>query len=190
MEQWKIIEEYPNYEVSNIGNVRSIDCLKRCWKGTCIKKGRLLKQTENSKGYYRVNLAKNGKNARALVHRLVATAFIENVENKACVNHIDNNPKNNVVDNLEWCTHKENMDWMKAQGRNKRTEEWLKHLHKSQAKTYIPVIAINEETGEKIYFPNLNDVKKHGFQPSCVCDCCKGKRGRKHHKGYKWKYAS
>jgi hypothetical protein len=33
----------------------------------------------------------------------------------------------------------------------------------------------------------LNDCKQAGFEPSCVCNCCQGKRHR--HKGYTWRYA-
>lgn len=70
--------------------------------------------------------------------------------------------------------------------RAKRTLKWIEHLHKSQAKTYVPVIGTNIETGEDIYFEKLNDVALQGFQPSCVSNCCKGKREQ--HKGYRWKY--
>lgn len=43
-----------------------------------------------------------------LVHRLVAFAFIPEIEGKISINHKDGNPKNNHVDNLEWCNHLEN----------------------------------------------------------------------------------
>lgn len=35
---------------------------------------------------------------------------------------------------------------------------------------------------------NINSVREYGFQPSCVCVCCKHKNGIKQHKGYKWEY--
>ena len=59
--------------------------------------------------YLTVNLYDHGKRKTVDVHRLVAMAFIENVENKKCVNHIDGNKTNNYVKNLEWCTYSENL---------------------------------------------------------------------------------
>lgn len=70
-------------------------------------------------GYHLVCI--NGKYVP--VHRLVATAFIPNPENKPYVNHIDGVKSNNRVSNLEWCTHRENVRhavetglWMPAIG--------------------------------------------------------------------------
>ncbi len=174
-EQWKVIEGFDLYEISTTGKIRNA-------------KGRILKPVDNGKGYLKFTLKQNGRNQREYVHRLVAVAFIPNPENKPFVNHIDNDPSNNCVDNLEWCTHQENMDWMNRQGRAKRTPEWLENLHKAQEETYVAIVGENILTGEKIYFSKLNDVKKAGFQPSCVCYCCKGKRGITQHKGYRWRY--
>ena len=188
MERWKKIEGFEIYEVSNKGNVRSKSRVVKNPVATFKVEGKMLKGIPNSNGYLRVNLYKDGKYHRKFIHRLVAQHFIENAENKPCVNHIDNNPQNNDVENLEWCTHQENMDWANKQGRMNWNFPRRKVQEEAQAKYYIAVIGENIVTGEKMYFSKLNDVKKAGFQPSCVCYCCKGKRGITQHKGYRWKY--
>lgn len=63
-----------------------------------------LKPSSN-RGYYVVNINRKPRS----VHRLVATAYIDNPEHKPQVNHIDGNKHNNRVDNLEWCTGEENI---------------------------------------------------------------------------------
>lgn len=95
-EQWKLIEDYPNYEVSNMGRVRN------------TKTGRILRLVVNEWGYLHVTLCKDGKMKRFLVHRLVATTFIQNPENKSQVNHINGIKTDNRVENLEWVTNSEN----------------------------------------------------------------------------------
>ncbi len=62
----------------------------------------------SSKGYLRVTLYKDGSRKNFLIHRLIATHFIPNPENKPQVNHIDGNKINNNIDNLEWVTPSEN----------------------------------------------------------------------------------
>jgi hypothetical protein len=109
-EEYKTIEDFPDYEISNFGNVKSI-------KGS---KNNLLKQEvikRDHTNYRRVTLSKNGITQRFQVHRLVAIHFIENIENKPFVNHIDNNGENNNMRNLEWATSSENMIHAQKQGR-------------------------------------------------------------------------
>lgn len=96
MVYWKIIPDYPNYEVSNTGLVRN------------IKTGNLIKPEIQFKGYYRVQLYKNNKKRNYRIHRLVAEAFIDNPENKPHVNHKNLDKSNNCVENLEWVTWQEN----------------------------------------------------------------------------------
>lgn len=97
LEIFKLISDYPNYEVSNLGNVRN------------RLTGKVLRPFKNGKGYLRVDLCKNGKEKTFLVHRLVATAFIPNPDNKPQVNHIDGCKSNNYISNLEWCNSSENV---------------------------------------------------------------------------------
>lgn len=101
------------YQVSNMGNIKSLGAYNN-------RKEKLL-TLENAKSkntyYKRVKLHKNGEVKRFLVHRLVASHFIDNPENKPQVNHIDNDTSNNVYTNLEWCTGSENMKHSRDQGR-------------------------------------------------------------------------
>lgn len=106
MENWKPIDGYPNYEVSDMGRVRSLprrDSLNR------YKEGKILKPCFDSRHHYlHVMLFKEGKSKPQNVHRLVALAFLPNPHNYKEVNHKDEDKTNNRVDNLEWCTHQYN----------------------------------------------------------------------------------
>jgi len=62
------------------------------------------------KGYKICYMYHKGKRKDLLVHRVVATAFIPNPENKPQVNHKDGNKSNNKVCNLEWCSQSENIN--------------------------------------------------------------------------------
>jgi hypothetical protein len=98
-EEWRKIEGFPSYTVSNLGRVRSI---KR-------EQAVILKVFKNNYGYLQVCLYnENNKKCGRYIHRLVASAFISNYENKPEVNHIDGNKANNSVNNLEWNTDSEN----------------------------------------------------------------------------------
>ena len=95
MEVWRTIDGFENYQVSNLGKVKN--------KNT----NRVLKK-ELVKGYFRVSLSKNGKVKRFQVHRLVATAFYINFNDKKCVNHTNGIKTDNRSINLEWVTYSEN----------------------------------------------------------------------------------
>ncbi len=100
-EIWKDIPGYEgHYQASSLGEIRSI-------KNECV----LLKGDIQKNGYRRVYLWKDGKKKNCLVHRLVASAFIENPNEYTDVNHIDEDKSNNNVNNLEWCTHKYNINY-------------------------------------------------------------------------------
>ena len=107
------------------------------------------------------------------VHRLVATAFIDNSNNLPCINHKDEDKTNNVVDNLEWCTYKYNLNYG---SRNKRS---VKALSK-------PVLQFSK-TGSFIReWESTRECGRNGFDHGQVVSCCLGKL--KSHKGFIWKY--
>lgn len=120
-EIWKDIKGYEGlYQVSNLGRVKAL--AKRIDKGKChrIFPEKILVPIETNRGYLRIKICKDRKIYKLRIHRLVAEAFIINIENKPEVNHIDGNKKNNNINNLEWVTSKENKDHAVRMGLYKR----------------------------------------------------------------------
>ena len=97
-EIWKAIEDYPNYEVSNLGNVRNKKT-KRVLRPAKLNTGYLQVRIKDSTGVYR------GRN----IHRLAMITFnpVENMDDLQ-VDHIDFNRQNNCLENLRWLTPTEN----------------------------------------------------------------------------------
>lgn len=125
-EVWKDIPGYEGiYQVSNMGHVKSLT--RRVWNYT--KPGRILKPYHKNNGYLTVNLCgKNQPEKHAHVHRLVAAAFIPNVNGYPEVNHKNLNKADNRAENLEWCTSRYN----KAHFRN---SPYAKNADKKKART-------------------------------------------------------
>lgn len=113
--KWLLVKNYPFYEVSECGQVRSIDKpitiidSRNNTEYTKICKGRLLKQTiHKDTKYKQVSLWDKNQGTWKYVHRLVCEAFHENPLNKDEVNHKDGDRQNNHFSNLEWVTRSEN----------------------------------------------------------------------------------
>ena len=111
-EIWKDIEGYEGYyQISNMGRVKSLE--RTVWKGKGyrIVPEKILEGVDNGHGYLQVNLSKDGKVKQPLVHRLVATAFLENPMGYKEINHRDENKENNRAENLEWCSRSYNLTY-------------------------------------------------------------------------------
>lgn len=114
-EIWKKIE-YKNipliYEVSNLGRIRRIahelKVKNQFGEFPTKRKEKYMRFTNNSNGYPMFRPQRNKEKQVHVVHRIVATAFIPNPENKPCVNHKDFDKTNNRLSNLEWVTYREN----------------------------------------------------------------------------------
>ena len=112
-EIWKPIKGFEgSYEVSTLGNVRSVDrVIVYPNGGKRLRKGRELSQATNARGYKCVVLCTQKTRKDYTVHRLVAQTHIPNPQNLPCVNHKDEITTNNNVNNLEWCTYKYNNNY-------------------------------------------------------------------------------
>lgn len=66
--------------------------------------------SQNSNGYLKLTLSRNGKSKQVSVHRLVALHYLPNPYQRDQVNHIDGNKLNNHVSNLEWVTPEKNIN--------------------------------------------------------------------------------
>ena len=103
MENWKTIKNFPDYAVSDHGNV------KRIVKDLHNRKLRTLKLRPSGCGYLHVSLSKDKKKYDKRVNRLVLETFVRPCPDKMECNHIDGNKHNNCIENLEWVTRSENM---------------------------------------------------------------------------------
>lgn len=131
MELWKPIKGYEGlYEVSNMGNVKSLPKMR----GYIKSKEKIMKPFKNNNGYLLVSLSKNNKQKHFQVHRLVASAFILNKDNKSQVDHINRIRDDNRVENLRWVTASENGNntclnsIIEYQGKSKTLTEWSEIL--------------------------------------------------------------
>ncbi len=155
-----VLDVYDNYAISNLGRLKN------------VKTGKLLVPVKKHNGYLAYHLCQDGKKKSFMAHRLVATYFIPNPENKPCVNHIDGDKENNMVLNLEWCTNQENT--VHAQ------ENKLKEDNK-------PILATDLKTGEKAVFYSIGECASFlGTNRGSIHRVLTGKRRK--HKNFTFEY--
>lgn len=183
-EIWKDIEGYEGlYQVSNLGNVKSLDrnfvvLNKKGFKQHIRQKGRLLKKQNGSCGYKIVNLSKDNIHKTHMIHRLVAKTFLPNPLNLPEVNHKDECKDNNALYNLEWCTSKYNANYGT---RNQRC------ICQNQIK---PVNQLSKNGDFIKRWDSITDAHKAlNIDMSQISGVCKHKKEYVTAGGYKWEYA-
>lgn len=174
-EVWKDISDYEGlYQVSNLGNVRSLDrIVKRATSPDYMLKGKILKPIDNGRGYKMVCFCRDGIVKREYVHRIVAKTFIPNPHNLPEINHRDENTNNNRADNLEWCDRKSNVNY------GNRANKYGVSRGK-------PVVCI--ETGI-VYHGVREATRQTGIHASDISACCLQREKTKTAGGYHWSFA-
>lgn len=170
-EIWKDIDGYEGlYQVSSLGNVKN------------VKRNCLLKPCIHKLGYASVMLYKNNKPKRYNIHRLVAMAFLDNVNHYDLVNHIDEDKANNRVDNLEWCSSEYNMRFGTI---SRRLSE--KRGHKARNKR--PVLQIDDIGNVVRAFESIAQAAREtGTSRTSINQSCKNRRKKANN--FYWSYST
>lgn len=145
MEIWKTIKGFEDYQISNLGRVKSLK----------FNKEKILKQSIDGDGYLKVNLHCNSKKVTKKIHKLISYSFLKDYkENKLVVDHIDNNPLNNNLNNLCLITKRENVSKDAPNKYTKYTGVSF-HFRKNKFKSTIYINGKNKHLG---YFENILDA--------------------------------
>lgn len=138
-ENWLPVKGYEDfYEVSDLGNIRTIERYITLPTHSYLKKSKFLTQYEDGRGYLHVKLYNGkGKPKSVTSHRIVASTFIPNLQDKPQINHIDGNKLNNKLENLEWCTHEENMFHVRTMNQRRSSIEGENNISSKLTKNQV-----------------------------------------------------
>ena len=147
MEQWKDIKGYDgHYQISNLGNVKSIK----------KQQHKILVQFLCGSGYLKFSLSLNSTVKNKMVHRLVAESFLGLNEDMQ-VNHIDENKLNNNLSNLEYVSGRVNIQ--KYYSTKINLNKTLGATYNKASKKWRSFIRVN---GKQVYLGAFNTELEAG----------------------------
>jgi hypothetical protein len=184
-EVWADISGYDGfYKVSNLGNIKSLQRYVKCKDGSVrLFQEKILSGGKAGRGYLLVTLFKGAKKRMEYVHRLVAEAFIPNVNNYPQINHKNGIKTDNRVENLEWCNNSMNMKHAFKTGLAKTT---IYQVIEKNKKKVIQLTKDGKFVSE--YNSVIDAAKENNFNFSNIARCCRNCYGSKSYKGYIWRY--
>ena len=175
IEIWKDIPNFPSYQASTLGRIRSKPRIRYAmhkngkWTPFTVK-GKIISCQERSK-YLCTTLRENGVQFNVLVHRIIAQTFISNPDNLPEVNHKNENKFDNRVENLEWCTRYYNRHYGTG-------------LKRSAINRSIPVLQILDGEVVAVWYSMNAAARSVKCKVGAIKTACV--RGSKC-KGYNWK---
>lgn len=175
MEDFVKIKGFENYEVSDLGNIKTFN-----WYGSGRES--IIKPAKDKKGYLRVGLTKNGILYTLKIHRIVALHFVNNPLDKIQVNHINGIKSDNRAVNLEWCTNSENQIHAircglrkSTKGKKRTNVNWMIGANNHNSKlTESNVREIRAKFKPRIYTRNMLALE-YNVEPSSIKDIVLGK---------------
>lgn len=184
MEEWKDVSGFENlYKISSKG---------KCWSKISNK---LLEPHKYPNNYWFYSFNVKGVQKTRQIHRLVAEAFIPNLENKPCVGHKDCDRSNNCVENLYWCTYEENNNHPITRQRMSEGQRNSKKAFEASVNNFKKATekikrCVYQYSLDNILIKKYNSITEASKENDCfvqnICACCKGIN--KTCKGYKWSY--
>lgn len=159
MEEWRDIEHFKGYQVSDKGGVRSFWRRKHRPTGYGCDwilgdEPTIMHASDDGNGYLKVMLycREDGKRYCKKVHKLVANAFIPNDDpSKNTVDHIKPGREgklDNSVGNLRWFTRRENIQKAYQEG---MCDDRIERSKKD-------IVLIDTWTGESCYFSSIREA--------------------------------
>lgn len=174
-EQWRPVPKYPDCDASNLGRIRSrrVD-----------PAGRVRAFVVGRDGYCRIIMCAASKiHKTEYLHRLVASAWLENPDQLPDINHKNHDKRDNRPENLEWCTHRENLEKARAHLGN-----WARKGGESP--TARALIAHPIGGGEPVRWACARDfMRSAGGKPGWCGNISRAARSGRPAYGFRWSFA-